>query len=137
MENEAVSLPGKPSDMEPDVWRIHTMVGRLSDAFWRRMRQPGVSVLDEMLANDADYKLVSDEEKAIWAEVTSPRNCAALCRYVAYWKSAGITDFAARLHDKMLADALGRCDEAMGPVSANTPQPQSGSPTGGAGRGRR
>ena len=124
-----------PSDMERDVWRIHTMVGRLSDAFWRRMRQPGVSVLDEMRSNGTDYKLVSDEEKAIWAEITSPENYSALCRYVEYQKTIEINDFSVRLHEKMFADAARRLDESHAQILANTPPQHPDSPPDGASRG--
>jgi hypothetical protein len=98
--------------MDAESRRIWEMFGRLSDAFWRRATQPGVSALDVLLAEEQGP--VSEEEKAIWAEITAPHNYAPLRRYIEGWQKAGMNAHAARLYEMLLAEATRRWETEFG-----------------------
>ena len=95
--------------MDPESHRMWELIGSLSDAFWRRATQPGVSTLDAMLVRE--YRPASGEEKAIWAEITAPHNYDSLTRYIAAQPRHEITEYSARLYDNLLADAKRRWSE--------------------------
>jgi hypothetical protein len=65
--------------------RIRNMFGTLFDAIFERSKQ-GKSVLKALVA---DYCPESEMEKAIWNELTAPRNYSALLQYFEYWNSMG------------------------------------------------
>jgi hypothetical protein len=97
--------------MDAESQRIWMMFGALSDAFWHRASQPGVSVLDALLAQEDGP--VGEEEEAIWDELTAPHNYAALIRYIETSKEAGINDHAFRLYEMILARAKCRWETAV------------------------
>jgi hypothetical protein len=103
--------PGEGRNMDAETQRMWELIGSLSDAFWRRLNQPGVGALDALCV-DA-YRPESDEEKAIWAEITAPHNYASLRRYIESKKRSDITDYAARLYDALLAEAAQRWETTM------------------------
>jgi hypothetical protein len=92
--------------MDEEIRRIWKMFGALSDAFWRRVSHPGVSVLDALLEeNDGP---VGEEEEAIWNELTAPQNYTSLVRYIEASKQSGINAHAQRLYDMILSRAKQR-----------------------------
>jgi hypothetical protein len=95
--------------MDAETLKMWEMIGSLSDAFWHRVKQPGVSVLDAFLVQE--YRPESDEEKTIWAEITAPHNYASLRRYIESKKMSEITDYAARLYETLLAEAAHRWEK--------------------------
>jgi hypothetical protein len=99
--------------MDSDNQRIWMMFGALSDAFWRRALQPGVSVLDALLAQK-DVP-IGEEEEAIWDELTSPHNYIALKSYIETSKKTGINDDAARLYEIVLARSQQRFERDQNP----------------------
>ena len=102
--------------MDAESRRIWEMFGRLSEAFWHRVTQPGVSALDVLLAEEIGP--VSEEEKAIWAEITAPHNYASLRRYIEGCQKVGMNAYAARLYEMLLAEATRRWETESG--SGNT-----------------
>lgn len=96
--------------MDAESQRIWMMFGALSDAFWHRASQPGVSVLDALLAQEDGP--VGEDEEAIWDELTAPHNYAALIRYIETSKEAGINDHARRLYEMILVRAKCRWETA-------------------------
>jgi hypothetical protein len=90
------------------MWEL---IGSLSDAFWSRITRPGVSAFDALLTEE--YRPESDEEKAIWGEITAPHNYASLRRYVEAKKRPEITDYAARLYEALLAEATRRWETRL------------------------
>lgn len=89
--------------MDAESQRIWMLVGALSDAFWHRVSQQGVSVLDALLApNDGP---VSEEEEAIWDELTAPRNYVPLVRYIENSRNSGINEHTSKLYEVILARA--------------------------------
>ena len=73
--------------LDSEIRKIWLLMGALSDAFWRHARaragEPGFSVLDAMCRNAHAYQAESEDEKAIWEELTAPHNYPALVRYIA------------------------------------------------------
>jgi hypothetical protein len=68
--------------LDPETRRIWILIGALSDAFWRRVGEPGFSALEKMCRNAKAYQAESADEIAIWDELTAPHNYPALVRYV-------------------------------------------------------
>lgn len=99
--------------MDAESRRIWEMIGDLSDAFWHRATQTGVSILDAIIENDKQYRPASAEEIAIWTELTAPHNYASVCRYIANAKRRAITDYAAQLYRTILAEASRRWESAF------------------------
>lgn len=97
--------------MDAEIQRMWELIGSLSDAFWRRLRQSGVSALDALRVEE--YRPESDEEQAIWTEITAPHNYASLCRYLESKKRSEITDYAARLYEMLLAEATRRWEKSL------------------------
>jgi hypothetical protein len=73
----------KRPDLDRETRTVYELIAALrSDAFWRRAREePGFSVLDHMLRTAEAYRAESQEEIAIWDELTSPQHYRALVRY--------------------------------------------------------
>jgi hypothetical protein len=92
--------------MDAENRRMWEMIGGLSDAFWRRVQQPGVSAYEALL--EKVYQPVSDEEKAIWSEITAPHNYASLQRYVESRNKSEMQDRAVTLVETLLAEATDR-----------------------------
>jgi hypothetical protein len=93
-------------DMDPEDRRIWQLIGSLSDEFRRRITQPGVSPLEEMMV--PFYRPVNDEEKRIWAEITAPSNYASLRHFVEPQLRRDITDYSRKLYEDLLAEAKRR-----------------------------
>jgi len=73
--------------MDTELNTVREKIGNLSDALWRRALQPGVSFLKSI--HEAPYHPRTDEEIAIWTDLTSPSNHASLIRYVEHWRTLG------------------------------------------------
>ena len=97
--------------MNEEIQKMWELIGSLSDALWHRLKQPGVSALDALRVEE--YRPESDEEKAIWTEITAPHNYASLRRYIASKKRSEITDYAARLYEMLLAEAAHRWEQGL------------------------
>lgn len=97
--------------MDAEMTRIWEMIGALSDAHWRRATQPGVSAFHVLVTEP--YRPESAEERAIWTELTAPHNYLALRRYVESGKVTGTNEFAAQLHEALLAEATIRWEQWM------------------------
>ena len=69
-------------ELDPETRRIWILIGALSDAFWRRAGEPDFSALDHLCQNAREYRAESDDEFAIWNELTAPHNYSAVVRYV-------------------------------------------------------
>jgi hypothetical protein len=93
--------------------RIWQMIGALSDAHWRRAAQPGVSAFNVLVVEP--YRPESEEERAIWTELTAPHNYLSLRRYVESGKVSGTNEFAAKLHEALLAEAASRWERRTTP----------------------
>jgi hypothetical protein len=91
--------------MDAETKKVFDLIALLSDAFWQRLNQPGISALDALRE---EYRPKSDEEKAIWSEITAPHNHAPLRRFVEGKNKAEITGYAARLYETLLADSIRR-----------------------------
>jgi hypothetical protein len=78
--------------LDPETRKIWILMGALSEALWRRVGDPRFSILDAMCRNARAYRAESEDEKAIWEELTAPHNYPALVRYIALcegWEYAG------------------------------------------------
>jgi len=100
--------------MDAQTQRLWEMIGSLSDAFWHRLKQPGVSAFDALLVEE--YRPESDEEKAIWTEITAPHNYDCLRRCVETKDMSEITDYSARLYEKLLDEATLRWVDGRKPT---------------------
>jgi hypothetical protein len=69
-------------DLDQETRRIWILIGALSEAFWRRLDEPGFSAFEKMCRNAQAYQAESADEIAIWNELTAPHNYPALVRYV-------------------------------------------------------
>jgi len=69
--------------LDSETRKIWALMGALSEALWRRAGEPGFSMLDAMCRNARAYQAESEDEKAIWEELTAPHNYPALARYIA------------------------------------------------------
>jgi len=70
-------------DLDADMRKIWILMGALSEAFWRHAQEPGVSVMEKIWRNNQQYHPDSEDEIAIWNELTAPNNYAALVRFAA------------------------------------------------------
>jgi hypothetical protein len=93
--------------VDAETQRIWQMIGDLSEARWKRIANAD-SPLDALLAEK--YPPESDEEKAIWSELTAPHNYPSLRRYVEDRDPAKITEYALRFHQALLAEASRRME---------------------------
>lgn len=94
-------------DLDLDTRRIWMLIGALSDAFWRRVGEPGFSIFERLCQNEKQYLAESEDEIAIWNELTAPHNYPAVVRYVAHRKGQ-ISEYAAQLHYTILEAARKR-----------------------------
>ena len=69
-------------ELDTETRRIWILFGALSEAFWRRLDEPGFSAVEKMVRNSHQYQAESADEIAIWNELTAPHNYAAVVRYV-------------------------------------------------------
>jgi hypothetical protein len=69
--------------LDSETRKIWILMGALSEAFWRRVGEPGFSVLETMSRNARAYKAESEDEIAIWNQLTAPHNYPSLVRYIA------------------------------------------------------
>ena len=99
--------------MDDESRRIWMMFGALSDAFWHRVSQPGVSFIDARLEQDEKIGPIGEEEETIWDELTAPHNYASLVRYIEAWKQAGVNDYTRKLYDLVLLRAKCRWEAAV------------------------
>jgi hypothetical protein len=106
--------------MDAENERIWRLFGALSDAAWRQGADPGGNVSGKLWENLVEYQPVSAEERAVWAELTSPHNYTSLCRYFESRKREGCDLYADTFHAPVLSAATRRWNE----VTANTGQPQ-------------
>ena len=95
--------------VDHDIRRIRQLIGDLMEAKWRRFTQSDDAV--EAVRSEREYVPSSDEEKTIWGELAAPENYEALCRYIAQYGEAEVTEYAAALHTSMLAEAGARLPE--------------------------
>jgi hypothetical protein len=105
--------------MTPEIRRIHELVGALSEAFWhemdRREGEPGFSSFAYLIEHyEGEARAQTDEETAIWDELTSPGNYDVLVSYLHYWTHVGVNEYAARLHRRLLAESRRRRDRKTG-----------------------
>jgi hypothetical protein len=70
-------------ELDADMRKIWLLMGALSEAFWRHAQEPGVSVMEKIWRNNQRYHPDSEDEIALWNELTAPHNYAALLRYAA------------------------------------------------------
>jgi hypothetical protein len=102
------------SELTPEARRIHELVGALSVAFWNEMKrgegEPDFSLVACLLERgEGECRPRTEEEAAIWEELTCPRNHDALLSYIRFWgPRLGINDYAARLQATLLAQAKDR-----------------------------
>jgi hypothetical protein len=86
--------------LDPETRKIWILMGALSEAFWRRAGEPGFSILDAMCRNARAYQAESEDEAAIWDELTTAHNYPALVRYIALCGgqeyAGGVLDVARR-----------------------------------------
>jgi hypothetical protein len=109
--------------MDAETRRIWEMIGALSDAFWHRATQPGVSILDALIENYKQYRPVSAEEIEIWTELTAPHNYVSVHRFIVEAKQRDITDYAAMLYETILTEATRRWANAFpDPSPPTTPR---------------
>jgi hypothetical protein len=73
----------KTPDLDRETRTVYElMAALLSDAPWRRVREePGFSILNYLLRSAEEYRPESQEEIAIWAELTGPQHYHAILRY--------------------------------------------------------
>jgi hypothetical protein len=104
----------KCSDLDAETRRIWELIGALSDALWRRAREePGFSMLDHLLRSVDEYRAESEEEIAIWNELTGPQNYRAIIRYVEQTKGS-VNDYAQKFHLVILESARRRWESERG-----------------------
>jgi hypothetical protein len=69
--------------LDPETRKVWVLMGALSEALWRRAGEPGFSFVEAMVRNARAYRAESEDEVAIWGELTAPHNYPALARYIA------------------------------------------------------
>ena len=94
-------------ELDPEMRRIWILIGALSEALWRRGDEPGFSILDHLVRNAEQYRAESEDEIAIWNELTAPHNYPAVLRY-AEVRKGHVNEYAARLHNVILEAAQRR-----------------------------
>jgi hypothetical protein len=72
-------------DLDADMRKIWILMSALSEAFWRHTQEPGVSIWEKIWRNSVAYQPDSEDEIALWNELTAPHNYAALVRYAALY----------------------------------------------------
>src|SRR4051794_40618003 len=95
--------------LDADARRIWGLIGALSDAFYRRRDEPGFSIIQTMVRNMQRYTPESEDELALWAELTAPHNHAAVARYVELNKG-NVSEYAAQLHATIMEASQRRWD---------------------------
>jgi hypothetical protein len=102
------SVAGMPTpDLDSETRRIWILIGALSDAFWRRVGEPGFSVIDRITQNAQEYRAESEDEIAIWNALTAPDNYPAVVRIVEQRKD-NVSEYAAQLHSTIVEAARRR-----------------------------
>ena len=94
-------------ELDPETRRIWILIGALDEALWRRGHEPGFSMLDHLCRNPEQYRAESEDEIAIWNELTAPHNYIAILRYAEIRKGR-VNEYAERLHDVILEAARRR-----------------------------
>src|SRR5258708_28420835 len=94
-------VAGAPTpDLDSEMRRIWIMMGALSEAFWRRLGEPGFSIVEKSRRNSHTFQAESEDEIAIWNELTAPDNYPALVRYIAHCEgreyAGGVLEVARR-----------------------------------------
>lgn len=107
-------------ELDPEARRIWILIGALDEAFWRRAGEPGFSLLDHLLRNLQEYRAESEDEVAIWDELTAPHNYPAVLRYVELHKGR-VNEYAAQLHATMLEAARRRWESEGHQIADNEP----------------
>jgi hypothetical protein len=100
--------------MDPRVRRIWELIGALYEALWHRGGEPGFSMWDHLSRNAADYRPESEEEIAIWNELTEPRNHLALVQHAEYSKQEPVNDYMAQISALLLDRATRRSETDCG-----------------------
>ena len=95
--------------MNNDNRTIRKLIGFLSDAFWRRATQPGVSWIDCL--REEKYRPESVEENAIWDELTAPHNYSALRHFMESLNKEEMTEYAVKLYELILSEATSRLEK--------------------------
>ncbi len=89
--------------LDAETRKIWILMGALSEAFWRRVGEPGFSILETMCRNAQAYQAETEDEIAIWNELTAPHNYPALVRYIGICVgreyAGGVLDVARRRWD--------------------------------------
>lgn len=103
--------PEQPED-DPEITRIRNLIGALSDAFWREVNrrngEAGFSPLEYLITHyEGECRAETQEEVAIWDELTKPENYLALTRYVEGCRGR-VNEYAERLHTALLTMATRR-----------------------------
>ncbi len=96
----------RPSWMQ-EMRRIWILIGALSEALWRRGDEPGFSMMDHLCRSAEQYRAESEDELAIWNELTAPHNYPAVLRY-AEVRKGHVNDYYARLYNVILESARRR-----------------------------
>lgn len=86
--------------------RIWLLIGELSEAFWKRCAKSTAGFLNAFL--ERPYRAQSDEERAIWDELTAPHNYEALIYLIHERQKLGRNEFAVHLDESLLKDATSR-----------------------------
>jgi hypothetical protein len=97
--------------MDTEIERIWNLFGSLSDALWRRISQTNTFV-DTLCGQE--YRPQSDEETAIFNELTSPQNYFSPQRYVEFRKQSGSDLNSREFHRPILAEATRRWQGQVG-----------------------
>lgn len=96
-------------ELDSETRRIWILIGALSDAFWRRANEPGFSIVEHLCQNGQQYRAESEDEKAVWNELTSPHNFSAVVRYVEL-RRGRVSEYAAQLHSTILKESQRRLE---------------------------
>jgi hypothetical protein len=95
--------------LDADARRIYMMIATMCDWGWRRLGEPGFSFVEWVVRNRQDYVPETDEEVAIWDELTAPHNYKPLVRYIDL-RGSNVNDGIARVHAKLLETARHRLE---------------------------
>jgi hypothetical protein len=61
-------------DLDAETRKIWILMGALSEALWRRVKEPGFGMWEKMCRNAQAYQAESEDEIAIWNELTAPES---------------------------------------------------------------
>ena len=94
-------------ELDSETRKIWILIRALSDALWRRTDEPGFRIMDHLCRSAEQYRAESEDEIAIWDELTAPHNYIAVLRYAEVCKGR-VSEYAARLHNVILEAARRR-----------------------------